>query len=259
MKDYLYGGREFVDDNCVLEKPLDQSKTTPPYLTPAATSSPSSYLTPEVNPSFVSQFQTTMSRLLAKPVLAASQTRKFDPKEFKLGISTKSEVINLLGDPLQTGEDSGLTALAFASSGIDQPNVFIFDQNNLLIYFRLNQTTLPTDLSLLKSWIPKYGDPEVIASSNFKTQSTRLFFPKQGFTLVVDNQTDQVLQYEGFFPTNISEYLQTWGKDIYPSELHFPKPKQTFIEKVKNWFLSIWSFLQAKMWFLTKMIREFRV
>lgn len=142
-----------------------------------------------------------------------AQQKGFTVGLFELG-TTKDKVIARLGNSSATNTQGDLTALVYSSLDASNPDVYIFDATNKLIYYRLSPSSIPQEYKTPEVFTKAYGNPEVILESNVALYSSRLFYPRDGFTLVADNYSDTVLGFEQFKPILLEEYLDSWGKDI---------------------------------------------
>jgi len=146
-----------------------------------------------------------------------AQQKGFTIGLFEIG-TTKNNVISRLGNPLSTNKEGDLTALAYSSSDVSNPDVYIFDTADKLVYYRLSPSSIPQEYKKPEVFTKAYGNPEAILESNLALYSSRLFYPRNGFSLVADNFSDTVLSYEQFKPILLEEYLDSWGKDIAKTE-----------------------------------------
>src|SRR3989344_5357188 len=206
MKDNYFEGK----DSCYLEQGMPLFQSVSRRLANLYNQIKSSFLTAkaDIQRKFLA-LQGKVPKLVQ--VYAGQSGPSIGP--FELG-TLKSDLTSSLGSPSSTTKEGGLTALTYTSPGNLTPNVYILDEANKLVYFRLGKTSIPQEYDTPKSFSNIFGNPEIIISSNALLDSTRLLYPRNGFSLVVDNFSDRVLLYEQFKPSYLQEYLDTWGKDI---------------------------------------------
>jgi len=141
--------------------------------------------------------------------------------QFTIGYG-KNEIISELGLPKETIFNNGLEILTYDSGDVSQPNVFIFSGDAKLVYYRLTSSSLTEEYQDFESFTSAFNNPEAIVTSNIQRFSTRLMYSREGFTLVVNDETGDVLQYEAFLPVYLEEYLDTWGQDIEKVLVEYP-------------------------------------
>jgi hypothetical protein len=214
MKINVYEGSEFC---------IDSQSNMPSNNKTYVANSPSSYTSKQPESViFDNSFMQKISDKFSFTPLVHAQTTV--PHKYSLSIgSSLSEVTNELGNPDKTEQIYGIKILTYKLNDPTLPNTFFFNSSNMLIYFRLHTNNLKFNFRTIERWLTDYGNPETISRSNVQTYSTKLMYPNSGFTIVVDDNSKKVIQYESFIPITQKEYLDTWGIDIYQSKVRPPK------------------------------------
>jgi hypothetical protein len=193
----------------------------PPHssLTDLASTTPTRLMTPlkpnvkHQNDNFSDSFFEKISNKYS--VIEDVQAQSPVPHRYSFSIgSSLSAVKSELGSPRQTIQKNNIKILVYSSADVTLDNVFYFNNDNKLIYFRLYKNNLKSRFRNYPPFTTEFGEPEAKVYSNVDYRSTRYMYPSQGFTVVVQDDTNEVVQYEAFFSTSLDEYLSIWGNDV---------------------------------------------
>ena len=199
MRDHLYGGEEFCNQTSLL---------------------PSTPVSKKIAGASISQSSDFLKNLKSPEVLATT-TPKTHIGQFTIG-STQSQVVAELGPASETSQQFGLNVLSYNTNDSLRPNVFIFDSTSKLVYFRVGKDRILDTFKTIEPWMTNFKNPEGIVSSSTAYLSTRLIYPRAGFSFVALNDTGEVIQYEAFTPIYLDEYLDSWGKELLEEEVGYP-------------------------------------
>jgi hypothetical protein len=236
MKDNLYGGKEFCDD------------ATKGYV-PDLNMSSVAYNFSSIRKSKVEEEKVKEGKLVRQVINNFAVINKInasvdDPYSININIGMSYQAVKSeLGNSTEEKTVNRVRIVNY--SGVDglEPNVFIFNDSDQLIYFHLNPESLKDTYRSYEEWATKYGEPEAIVKSNLERYAIRALFPNIGFTIVF-NIEGKILQYERFSPMSIDEYMDTWGVEIERGSLtrqkDFPKGDANRDRKVDGHDFMVW-------------------
>jgi hypothetical protein len=135
------------------------------------------------------------------------------------GQTKKADVLALLGDPARTQQEGANEILLYPSSFTRQFNRIVL-QNQVVV---LLDVLIDADHALAYSTVKaNYGEPGLLAYTNYLQGSMTYIFPDKGFAVIADEIKDVVFIKQCFLPLSSEEYMNTWGKDL-PTENPFIK------------------------------------
>jgi outer membrane protein assembly factor BamE (lipoprotein component of BamABCDE complex) len=130
------------------------------------------------------------------------------------GMTTRDEVVALLGEPLAVEPEGDLEYMLYASPFRGKFNSVVI-KNQVVVSVSI---MVPEDNPLTWSAVKaQYGEPAHTTFSNYLQWSMTYIYPDRGLTFVASEGGDVVYIQECFVPMALEEYMNTWGK-LLPTE-----------------------------------------
>lgn len=131
--------------------------------------------------------------------------------DITLGITTKAEVITLLGEPIDTNSSSDVEFLLYSTSFSGQFNSIAIDNGVVMM---INIILDEDDLEYWSTFEAELGEPVSIAYSHYMQGTNTYLYPQKGLAFVVNPSTDVVHIKQCFLPMDLSGYMLTWGSSL---------------------------------------------
>lgn len=166
---------------------------------------------------------TTPSPSPVNPIPTPLQINSEVPKSFafspfqktKIGITSEEEVKKL---SVVKVEKINADTTKYTVSSVD-PLLFdeIIIHNNKVIYEKTSTLTqLTGGYPFISEFVEKFGDPEeeILGSTSHGQFATIYLYPKSGFVLIGNKQTDRVYEVQRFTPMTLDQYKTIYGSEI---------------------------------------------
>ncbi len=126
------------------------------------------------------------------------------------GVSTKSDVLNTLGNPQEEAQSEGSTLLTFETDNTSRP-IEIYIQNDSV---QLIKEVIPFDDERRSDTIRKrYGNADLVMYGEGAVADFYLFvYLKQGIAYIGNTNSGNLLEIWYFSPTNETTFVNTWAK-----------------------------------------------
>ena len=136
-------------------------------------------------------------------------------KSISPGISTKEEVIDMLGEPKKEEENNSKTRLEYISETLAR-NHEVITENETVVFIK-EIITINENRST-KEITDKYGNTEYILYGQHSAVDIYLYiYPEAGIAYEGDPADGTIIEIWYFEPTTFENFKQTWGKNHSPS------------------------------------------
>ncbi len=125
------------------------------------------------------------------------------------GISTKKEVVDVLGPPLGEKQTQLGDTLLYQSDNEVFPHTIVFDSNEKVSSIFVQVAT--DEEMKFSEWIKKYGQPEKEMYNSYSLLSKTYIFSQEGIAVVANKEADLIYAIHYFKPTPLQNYLSSWG------------------------------------------------
>ncbi len=133
-------------------------------------------------------------------------------KNFQPGKTTKSEVVNQLGEPKTETKINGNILDSFSSESPVRLHQVIFDNQNVSQVFKKIMTA--NDKATPKDIIQIYGDTTNILYGIDAINGIYLYvYPDKGIAYVGNNQSNTLFEIWYFTPTSLDNFMKNWASD----------------------------------------------
>lgn len=131
----------------------------------------------------------------------------------KPGVSTREDVIKVMGTPLKEQQLPYSLALFYPSDYEVFPNTIVLDQEDKVKSILIQ---VPPDEEIkLSGWIKQYDNPEKEMWNTYSAETKTYLFPKKGTVVVASEVADRILAIHYFIPMSLADYLSTWGQNLF--------------------------------------------
>jgi len=126
------------------------------------------------------------------------------------GVTTRSELIGLLGEPMAVTTSMEGETLTVPSAVEEIPDTYIISEGVVTVISQLTRNDQVTVDSLRIA----YGEPELITYSYFSQGTATYLYPSNGFTAIVEPQQGFVFFLECFVPESLESYMSGRGNSL---------------------------------------------
>lgn len=127
------------------------------------------------------------------------------------GKSSKQDVISVLGEPLEIGQNGSFDNLIFNSPINGLYNEIVLQNQAVSQVSIILAEGDPLTWSSVKE---QYGDPAYTSYSTFLQSSRFYIYPEQGISFTADEEMDIVFIKECFIPMSLDNYLKFYGASL---------------------------------------------
>lgn len=160
----------------------------------------------------------SFNRPSINPPVAPSpkQTRISPLQQTTPGKTTQREVESLSG-VTKISEDHNSTIYTKSSLIKIRPNQIIV-QNGIVVFERelTPEKKSEEGYSTLSEFNNKFGSPDkkIKGSKFYGNQISTFIYASKGFTLIGNENTDEVYEIQFYIPTSVQNYINTFGSDV---------------------------------------------
>lgn len=173
-----------------------------------------------VTPAAAPTLMPTLAALAPKTtnVPAPTPTTNTAPECFKgiqAGLTTKDQVINLLGQPLGSESTTDYENLLYPSPLNSQFNSLII-QNNLVV--RADRIVAANNALKFSEVKKLHGVAPYTAYSAYQHWAKIYLYPTQGLAFVANENLDTVFIQQCFTPMTFEKYQSAWGEELFTKD-----------------------------------------
>ncbi len=133
-------------------------------------------------------------------------------KGIKPGVTTKDQVVSILGQPKQDIKMPFSRGMVYDSGLVGLPNIVIYDETTGKVEGTLIEVTDQNEARKYYQEKQGLGKPEKIMYSSYSGFSKIVIFPQKGITYSANDVTKMVDGIQLYVPITLADYLSKYGK-----------------------------------------------